>query len=211
MTRTNPSLAVRTALALAGCCLLALGCSKSTTTSGPSGGGGGDSAAKPSKANFEKVKDGMSEKEVTDIMGAPSASAEFDSNAAKDMLKGVSIPAAPALPGTPGLPALPALKLTVKNWEEGETLYEVVFQEGKVVAKGSESKKAKVTKENADKIKVGMSRAEVEAILGKGTTSAGAKIENFGGEVTVWEGPDGTITVGFANDKVTATGGWHKK
>jgi hypothetical protein len=184
---------------------LTLGCNKGATTSGPAGGSGGDTAAKPSKANFEKVKDSMSEKEVTDIMGSPSASAEFDPSAAKDMLKGMQMPAMPAMPG------MPAMKVTVKNWEEGETLFEVVFQEGKVVAKASESKKAKVTKENADKIKVGMSRAEVEAILGKGATSAGAKIESYGGEVTVWEGADGAITVGFANDKVAVTGGWHKK
>ena len=133
----------------------------------------------------------------------------------KDMLKGVPLPEMPGAPVLPdtvfsgGAAELP--KLTVKNWEEGETLYEVVFQQGKVAGKASESKKAKVTKENADKIKVGMSRAEVEAILGKGATSAGAKIENYGGEVTVWEGSDGSITVGFVNDKVTATGGWHKK
>jgi hypothetical protein len=79
------------------------------------------------------------------------------------------------------------------------------------VSKDSTSKKAKVTKENADRIKSGMSRAEVEAILGKGKVEAGAKIQDFEGSVTVWEGPDGAISVIFTDDKVTATGGWQKK
>jgi hypothetical protein len=113
----------------------------------------------------------------------------------------------PALP-VPGV-ALP--KITVKSWEEGDNLYEVAFQDGKVAGKHSESKKGKVTKENADKIKVGMTRGEVEVLLGKGKTQAGVQIPGYSGDVTVWEGTDGTITVGFTNDKVAATGGWVKK
>jgi hypothetical protein len=82
---------------------------------------------------------------------------------------------------------------------------------GKVVGKSSATKKEKVTKENGERIKVDMTRAEVEAILGKGKHEAGAKIGDVSGTVTVWEGTDGAISVIFTNDKVTATAGWKKK
>jgi hypothetical protein len=191
--------------------LLLAGCggkddSKGSTALGS--GTGSSSLAKVSKASFEKVKDGMSDKEVTEILGPPTASAEFDMKAMKDILKGGTAGTKIDIPEIPGL-GMP--KMTLKNWDDGETLYEVVFQEGKVVGKETASKKEKVTKENADKIKVGMTRDEVEAILGKGKHEAGAKIEGAEGSVTVWEGSDGVISVIFTNDKVTATGGWQKK
>jgi outer membrane protein assembly factor BamE (lipoprotein component of BamABCDE complex) len=169
----------------------------------------GEGGPKISKANFDKVKDGMSDKEVADILGPPSASAEFDPKVMKDMLKDTMKGVKIELPIE--LPNVPMPKVTLKNWEDGDTLYEVMFQEGKVAGKSSATKKEKVTKENGDRIKVGMARAEVEAILGKGKIEAGAKIESFSGDVTVWEGKEGVISVIFTNDKVTAAAGWKKK
>jgi outer membrane protein assembly factor BamE (lipoprotein component of BamABCDE complex) len=67
----------------------------------------------------------------------------------------------------------------------------------------------KVTKSNFDQIKAGMTLAQVEAILGKGTESTGAAgaIGNLAGsaKVVTWKDVDKTITVTFANDKVVLT------
>jgi hypothetical protein len=197
MRAIAPFRLTRPALIAGICTLLAAGCGGSATT---------PPTQKSTKDNFEKVKDGMSEKEVTDIMGSPAASVELDPKNLKGMLpKGVEIPEIPAIP----LPGVALPKFTMKSWEEGDTVFEVVLQDGKVVGKnsgpkkGSEKAAAKVTKENADKIKIGMTKAEVEAILGPGKVSAGQKIEGFSGEVVIWEGDAGAITIGFTNDKVT--------
>lgn len=61
---------------------------------------------------------------------------------------------------------------------------------------------SKVTKANYDKIENGMSRADVEAILGKGTESKGGGVGDLTGTVVKWEKGDKSITVTFANDKV---------
>jgi len=185
------------------CCVPATGCSAGSTT------GGGKGSA---KANFEKLNTGMSEKEVTDVMGSPTANADFDPKQAqamlKDLMKGVKLPA--EVPGIE-LPAMAVGRIAVKNWEEGDTLFEVVFQDGKVANKDSKTKKAKVTKDNADNIKIDMTKAQVEAILGKGTVSAGAKIEGFGGETVIWESDEAVIQVGFLNDKVAVAASFKSK
>jgi hypothetical protein len=68
---------------------------------------------------------------------------------------------------------------------------------------------SKVTKSNFDQIKTGMTVAEVEGILGKGTESTGASgaIAGLAGsfKVMAWKDGDKTITVNFANDKVVLT------
>jgi hypothetical protein len=65
---------------------------------------------------------------------------------------------------------------------------------------------SKVTKENYDKIKTGMTVAEVEAILGKGTESQGVagKVGDLAGSAKsiTWKDGDKNITVSFLNDKV---------
>ena len=72
---------------------------------------------------------------------------------------------------------------------------------------------SKVTKSNFDQIKTGMTLAEVEAILGKGTESTGASaaIGDLAGSAksVVWKDGDKSITVNFLNDKVAlkAAGG----
>ena len=65
---------------------------------------------------------------------------------------------------------------------------------------------SKVTKENYDKIKMGMTRKEVDAILGHGgklestTTVTGEKAEKV-----FWRDGKKLIQVLFVNGKVTAT------
>jgi hypothetical protein len=76
--------------------------------------------------------------------------------------------------------------------------------------------KNRVTKANYDKITVGMTLSEVEAILGKGergpgdarniARGAGVEIpgaeESSGATAYCWERGDKKITIYFANDKV---------
>jgi len=72
---------------------------------------------------------------------------------------------------------------------------------------------SKVTKSNLDKITNGMTLAEVEAILGKGTEATGASgtVGDLTGSAksVTWKDGDKTITINFINDKVvlkTSTG-----
>jgi len=65
---------------------------------------------------------------------------------------------------------------------------------------------SKVTKSNLDKITNGMTLAEVEGILGKGTESTGASgtVGDLTGSAksVTWKDGDKTITINFLNDKV---------
>ena len=61
---------------------------------------------------------------------------------------------------------------------------------------------SKITQENFDKVNDGMSRAEVEAILGAPTEAASAGIVGISGTSATWKGEAGTITIQFFNDKV---------
>jgi hypothetical protein len=65
---------------------------------------------------------------------------------------------------------------------------------------------SKVTKENFDKVEVGMTEAEVEGILGKATetSEASGSIGDLTGKgsIKVWKDGDKKITVTFANGKV---------
>src|SRR5947209_37651 len=77
-------------------------------------------------------------------------------------------------------------KIIDKTWDEGNKTYLVLLQDGKVtttdtVEKKGDKKDSKVTKANMDKIKLGMKKSDVEDILGKGQTKAGAKVQGFAG------------------------------
>lgn len=61
---------------------------------------------------------------------------------------------------------------------------------------------SKVNQENADKIKVGMTVAEVKAILGEPTGSKSEKVPVVGGTKMIWKSGDKSITVDFLNEKV---------
>lgn len=75
----------------------------------------------------------------------------------------------------------------------------------------------KVTPENYEKIETGMTSAQVEKILGKGTEQGGGGVAvgdlKASAKTVVWEKGDKTITVSFANDQVvmkTKSGFWSK-
>jgi len=66
---------------------------------------------------------------------------------------------------------------------------------------------SKVSKDNYDKVAVGMSVADVEAILGKGTEDASGagsigKLSGSG-KIMTWTDGEKSITVTFLNDKVS--------
>ena len=64
----------------------------------------------------------------------------------------------------------------------------------------------KVTQDNYDQVKTGMTLAEVQAILGSGTLQTGGSgaLGNIGGSAKVYkrESDGKAITITFANDKV---------
>jgi hypothetical protein len=93
--------------ALAGLCLALAGC------------GGG----KISKANADKVNTGMTEKEVSDLLGAPTETAEV---AVPDM--------GGLLGGGAGVPGMPK-KARQSIWKEGDKVIVVTFVDGKVSMK----------------------------------------------------------------------------
>ncbi|MFZ5555637.1 MAG: DUF3862 domain-containing protein [Pseudomonadota bacterium] len=61
---------------------------------------------------------------------------------------------------------------------------------------------SKVSQENFDRIKSGMTKEEVVAILGKPDETSGFSLGNLSGESAAWTGRDASISVQFANDKV---------
>ena len=61
---------------------------------------------------------------------------------------------------------------------------------------------SKITQENFDKVRDGMSRAEVEAILGTPTEVSSAGVAGLSGTSSTWKGEAGSITIQFFNDKV---------
>ncbi len=67
---------------------------------------------------------------------------------------------------------------------------------------------SKVSKANYDKVEIGMTLSQVEAILGKGTEKAGVAgaVGGLGGsaKVMTWGDEKKSITITFVNDKVTA-------
>ena len=63
---------------------------------------------------------------------------------------------------------------------------------------------SKVNKDNFDKIKTGMTEADVKDILGGPTESKGVNVAIVSGTNSTWKGPDGTITIQFVNGKVFA-------
>ncbi len=62
----------------------------------------------------------------------------------------------------------------------------------------------KVNKTNFDKIKTGMTEAEVQAILGPPTESSGVDVAVFAGTTSIWKEGDTVISIQFVNGKVIA-------
>lgn len=62
----------------------------------------------------------------------------------------------------------------------------------------------KISKENFDRIKTGMTEAEVQAILGPPTESTGVDVTVFSGTTSIWKKSDTVISIQFVNGKVVA-------
>ena len=63
---------------------------------------------------------------------------------------------------------------------------------------------SRLTQENFDKIRTGMTQAEVAAILGEPTESSSVDVAVFSGTASTWKKDGTTITIQFANGKVVA-------
>jgi hypothetical protein len=77
--------------------------------------------------NWTKVKTGMNEKEVTDLLGAPKERIEIDPGA---LMKGLPMP----------VPGMEIAKTAVLSWEDGDKAYVVHLQGDKVIFNGSGTK-----------------------------------------------------------------------
>ncbi len=62
----------------------------------------------------------------------------------------------------------------------------------------------KISKENFDQIKLGMTQEEVQGILGPPSEASGLEIPVFSGTMSKWAQRDTIITVQFVNGKVVA-------
>ena len=62
----------------------------------------------------------------------------------------------------------------------------------------------KISKENFDQIKLGMTQEEVQGILGPPSEATGLEIPVFSGTMCKWAQGDTIITVQFVNGKVVA-------
>ena len=63
---------------------------------------------------------------------------------------------------------------------------------------------AKISQDNFDKIKVGMTQAEVKIILGDPTEASSLDVAGFSGTTSTWKQGDTTIRIQFVNGKVVA-------
>jgi hypothetical protein len=73
-----------------------------------------------------------------------------------------------------------------------------------VIGALSACSRSRVTQENFDKIKNGMTFEEVKKILGEPADSASVDIGIFSGGTSTWKGKDGTVSIQFVNGKVKA-------
>jgi outer membrane protein assembly factor BamE (lipoprotein component of BamABCDE complex) len=63
---------------------------------------------------------------------------------------------------------------------------------------------SKISQANFEKIKTGMTLAQVTAILGEPTESSSVDVAVVSGTVSKWKAGDVTITIQFVNGKVVA-------
>jgi hypothetical protein len=61
---------------------------------------------------------------------------------------------------------------------------------------------SKVTQANFNRVEEGMSYDQVVRILGQPSDSKSVGVGPLSGTSATWEGPEGTITIQFLNDKV---------
>jgi hypothetical protein len=99
-------------LVVIGLCLMLSGCGGSKIT----------------KANADKIATGMTEKEVSDILGGPSETSEVEMPDMGAMLGGMAGGKMPGMPATPK-------KAKQSVWKDGDKAIAVTFLDGKVVQK----------------------------------------------------------------------------
>lgn len=63
---------------------------------------------------------------------------------------------------------------------------------------------SRVTQENFNRVKIGMSLQEVHAILGEPSESSSFNLAGLSGTSSEWKRFDSSITIQFLNDQVTA-------
>ena len=63
---------------------------------------------------------------------------------------------------------------------------------------------SRLSQENFDKVREGMSQKEVREILGEPVNASGGSVLGLSGEEAVWKDDKTTITVHFLNDKVVS-------
>jgi hypothetical protein len=147
------------------------------------GGTAGENSKKVSKVtaeNYVKLKDGMTEKEVADILGLPSAAREE---------------------------ALGKLgKVKVLTWKNGLDAIDVIInKDGKIAGQkavfASRYPMAKVTVENFMKIKNGMTAKEVNDILGLPTEEKEVNLpDRFIGKEVMWQAGSSSIHIRYDKD-----------
>lgn len=86
------------------------------------------------------------------------------------------------------------------DWRQGLRLLLL----GLVIAGLAGCAPAKITQDNFDKVKIGMTQKEVEQILGPATEATGLEIPVFSGTMAKWVQGDTVITVQLVNGKVMA-------
>src|SRR5262249_31435418 len=87
--------------------------------------------SKITKENAEKIKNGMAEQEVTDILGSPTETTEADLPNLGAMIGGLPVPGGGEAPPMPQFPK----KMRTSTWKNGDKQIVVMFLDGKVVQK----------------------------------------------------------------------------
>jgi hypothetical protein len=82
----------------------------------------GCGGSKVTKENADKITTGMSEQEVTNLLGPPNESKEIESGGVAVDMMGVSV-------------SVPAAKVKRSLWRDGNRVIEVDFFDGKVHSK----------------------------------------------------------------------------
>jgi outer membrane protein assembly factor BamE (lipoprotein component of BamABCDE complex) len=169
-------------LALAGCGCLA---GNFVAVAGEKPGkGSSDQAGKLTAANYKKLKNGMTEKQVVGILGKPTSTSPQDHGEL----------------GTG----------TVLSWRSPNAAIAVLFRDGKAIAhKGAFGKDAlamtpKLSPKTFDRVKFDMTEKEVIAILGPPTEAKSpAGMPNV--RILVWRSGKNSATITFQDGKVSAS------
>jgi hypothetical protein len=146
--------------------------------------GKGDKATRVTPANYKKLKQGMTEKQVVAILGQPTETSKQDLGEF----------------GTG----------KVLSWTSGGDAIAVLFREGKSIAHrgafggAGKAPPPKLTADAYAKVKFDMTEKEVLKILGKPTeVNSPADMPNV--KMMVWISGDNRVTVTFRNGKVEAS------